>query len=616
MLTRSFSGGNRTLPMDVKNTGFLLDRLGQDCHPLQFLRELTRNAIEASQRTGKPGHVRWCLDWTTYELAGILKLSVLDTGDGMTGPEMVEHINRLSSSASEQSLTGNYGVGAKIAAATRNHEGMLYLSWKHGRGSMIHLWRNPENGVYGLKQLARADGTFSEYLELEDSVRPDPIVDHGTMIVLLGSSEEDNTMKAPTGAASPSRWIAKYLNTRFYKFPSGITVKAREGWEHPRSDTARNKMRTITGQAHYLREHSAARGQVSLTNAVVDWWILRDSDALNQDENYYASSGHAAALYQEELYELATGRAGTARLQHFGVIFGARQVVIYVEPQSGGGHDLTTNTARTSLLLNNEPLPWADWAAEFRDKMPSEIEELIAQKASASSTRDHSQTVRERLKSILDLFRISRYRPSPSGELLVDDERRVRGGRISRGSGGPRVDETTEAGLTGRGGKGDRVGNIYALFERRDWTPGHKIQPDPFPICKWITAKPPDRTREPNDLEDRAAKFLSDQNTLLINADFRVFTDMVARWHKEFGGSEAIKSTIEDVVRTWFEQALVETVVGVQALQGSKEWDQRAIQAALSEESLTATVMQRYHVNNSIKRELGSKLGSAKQVAA
>jgi len=26
--------------------------------------------------------------------------------------------------------------------------------------------------------------------------------------------------------------------------------------------------------------------------------------------------------------------------------------------------------------------------------------------------------------------------------------------------------------------------------------------------------------------------------------------------------------------------------------------------------------MQRYHVNNSIKRELGSKLGSAKQVAA
>src|SRR5438105_11673402 len=181
MFTRSFSGGNKTLPMTVKNTGFLLDRLGQDCHPLQFLRELTRNAIEAIQRTEKPGQILWDVDWTTYDLAGVLKLSVVDTGDGMTGPEMVEHINKLSSSASEQSLTGNYGVGAKIAAATKNHEGMLYLSWKDSRGSMIHLWRNPEDGVYGLKQLAKADGSYSEYLELEDAVKPEHIANHGTM---------------------------------------------------------------------------------------------------------------------------------------------------------------------------------------------------------------------------------------------------------------------------------------------------------------------------------------------------------------------------------------------------------------------------------------------------
>ena len=74
MFTRSFSGGNKTLPMTVKNTGFLLDRLGQDCHPLQFLRELTRNAIEAIQRTEKPGQILWDVDWTTYDLAGVLKL--------------------------------------------------------------------------------------------------------------------------------------------------------------------------------------------------------------------------------------------------------------------------------------------------------------------------------------------------------------------------------------------------------------------------------------------------------------------------------------------------------------------------------------------------------------
>ena len=71
---------------------------------------------------------------------------------------------------------------------------------------------------------------------------------------------------------------------------------------------------------------------------------------------------------------MATGRSGTARLQQFGVIFGYRQVVIYVEPHANETR-LTTNTARTNLLINNEPLPWADWAAEFREKMPSEIED-------------------------------------------------------------------------------------------------------------------------------------------------------------------------------------------------------------------------------------------------
>jgi hypothetical protein len=600
------SGGAKTTPMTVKNTGFLLDRLGQDCHPLQFLRELTRNAIEAIQRTGSPGQVLWDVDWTTYDLAGVLKLCVIDTGDGMSGSEMVEHINKLSSSTSEQSLTGNYGVGAKIAAATRNHEGMLYLSWKDGRGSMIHLWRNPEDGVYGLKQITRGDGTYGEFLDLEDTVKPEQIVNHGTMIVLLGSSEGANTMQAPPGAASPSRWIAKYLNTRFFRFPADINVKAREGWEHPRSDGARNKLRTVTGQEHYLAEHAAASGIVQLTDAVVHWWILRDSDALNQDENYFASSGHVAALYQDELYELSTGRSGTARLQLFGVIFGTRQVVLYVEPAGGEESGLTTNTARTNLLLNNEALAWADWAAEFRDEMPAQIEDFIAQKAAASSMRDHSQTVRDRLKSIIDLFKISRYRPSPSGALLIDDEQRVRGGGISR-----RKDAGLETGAesasSSHGGKGSTLGNVYTLFERKDGVAGSKVQPDPFPKWKWISVK--DHTRESNDLEDRAAKFLTEQNLLLINADFRVFSDMVKRWHTDFGGNEAIRNTVEDVVRTWFEQALVETVVGVQALQGSKEWDQRAIQAALSEESLTAAVMQRYHVNNSIKRELGSKLG-------
>src|SRR5439155_3697108 len=171
--------------------------------------------------------------------------------------------------------------------------------------------------------------------------------------------------------------------------------------------------------------------------ATAFWWILADTEALSQEENYYASKGHVAALYQDELYELTTGRGTTAKLQMFGVIFGLRQVVIYVEPHAGGEARLSSNTSRTNLSINNEPLPWADWAAEFREKMPAEIDQLIQQKAAASSSSSHFDTVRDRLKGILDLFRLSRYRPTPSGDLLIDDEERVRGGRP--GAGGTRA---------------------------------------------------------------------------------------------------------------------------------------------------------------------------------
>src|SRR5205085_3628851 len=125
------------------------------------------------------------------------------------------YINHLSSSVAEQSLTGNYGVGAKIAAATRNHAGLIYYSWKEGIGAVIHLWRDPKTGQYGLKQIQRPDGSFTHYAEIEDDLKPSFIKDHGTMIILNGNSEGEDTMQAPAGAASPSRWIAKYLNSRY-----------------------------------------------------------------------------------------------------------------------------------------------------------------------------------------------------------------------------------------------------------------------------------------------------------------------------------------------------------------------------------------------------------------
>jgi hypothetical protein len=607
----------RTLPLTVRNTGFLLDRLGEDCSPLQFLRELTQNAIEAIGRTKGTGEVVWDVDWMEYELSEhpVFKLSVTDNGDGMTGEEMVRYINALSSSLTVQSVGGNYGVGAKIAAATRNHAGLVYLSWKGGKGSMIHLWRDPATGQYGLRQLRRPDGTFGHHAEVDPAVKPEGIGDHGTKIILYGQTPVTDTMKAPAGSVTPSRWIAKYLNTRYFRLPEGITIKAREGWEYPRSDKNRNILRRVMGQGEYLGEHSTASGTVGVKGAVVYWWILKDAPALAN--SFVEASGHVAALHKEELYEMATGRAGRAKVQSFGVLLGHNRVVIYVEPNVIGDRKVTTNTARTQLLVDGLSLPWEDWAEEFRKKMPKEIEDLMAEVAAGATSANHSQSIRDRLKQILDLYRVSRYHLVPSGSVKASDAESFRGGAPPSGDsdGDPTGEAREDAGsdtaeprpVKEKAPKVGEAGGVYASFLKADGAPADLVYPEVFPETRWVSVK--DHTREPGDMEDRAARYLADQNVLLINEDFRAFVDMVDRWHKEFGGSAGIREVIKDAVHTWFEQSLVEATIGVQALKGSKEWTSKHVEAALSEEALTVAVMLRYHVNNAVRRELGVKLG-------
>lgn len=592
---RGVADAKNTLEMQVANTGFIVERLGRDCHPLQYLRELTHNSIQACQDTAEnDGVVIWDFDEAHLALEGTSKLCCIDTGIGMTGKEMVRYINMLSSSTHDQAHDGNFGVGAKVAAATRNHAGLLYLSWKDGEGWMTHLWRDPDTGQYGLRRREREDGTYEDYWRVSDDVKPEQIKDHGTMVVLLGDEETEDTTKAPQGAAAPSWWVGKYLNTRYFRFPEGVVVKARED----RGDD-KGWLMTVTGQGPYLEEHAQSSGAVELDGATARWWILKDESALQGNSARLASRGHMAALYQDELYEMVTGTAGVARLQQFGVIFGHNRVVIYVEPNVTP--DLGSNTARTQLLIDGQPLPWAEWAAEFRDeKMPEAIKELMEEVAAGGATNDNAKSIKDRLKPYRDLYRISRYRPTAEGRLKVAED--TAGGRS-------RKKDPTEADDTPRrsGTRGGRAGGIYALFAADEGQPGEEVRADPDPTVYWISLENGTRTRD--QLEDRAAKYLASQNVLQINADFRVIRDMVTRWDERYSNVPGAHDTVVQVVHEWFEQALIETVLGAQALQGSSQWPLSDVAKLWDEEALTAAVLQRYHIDINVKRVLGMKLG-------
>jgi hypothetical protein len=232
--------------------------------------------------------------------------------------------------------------------------------------------------------------------------------------------------------------------------------------------------------------------------------------------------------------------------------------------------------------------------------------------AAAVTEKDHISSIKDRLKNVMDLYRVSRYRPAPVGVYLSDESSAVRvgpsplSGAKSEGGGGA----GHEVGAATKGDRDGEVGNIYHLFEKKGGAPSDKSAVDPFPVVKWVSSKSGLRT-EDDGMEDKAAKFVQNQNTLLVNADFRVFTDMVARLCKEkdTGLGPGLQGIVEEVVHQWFEQALVETVIGVLQMRGSKEWGPEEIERALSPEALTSAVMQRYHVYIACRRELGAKLG-------
>lgn len=604
----------KTLKMKVDNTGFLLDRMGKDCAPLQYIRELTQNAIEAIARAGlQEGAIVWEAD-LTHSTSGVPKLSITDNGVGMSGEEMIRYINTLSSSGARQALDGNYGVGAKITAATRNPAGLVYLSWKEGRpGEAIQMVRDP-SGQYGLLSFSD-DGESDFVATVEDVAKPDIVKESGagTRIVLMGQRADQDTCAPPDDAGTTAaQWVRRYLNMRYFRIPPNIKIQCQDY----KADGSGGR-RPVTGQGPMLDAVAMERrGKVPLDGAIAHWWILPEPEAkfespillpgapkaTNTMQTFnpgYQNRGHVAYLFNNELYDMTAGNAGYARLQQCGIIFGTDRVVLYMEPTSG---DITTNTARTQLIIDNGPPPWTDWAHEFRDKMPDQLKEFV-ESFEAKRTPVDDAGIKERIREVLQLFSVPKYVPSSRGTQELDDDTgdaaSLPGGRSG---GGTRrdPDEPTKPrppqaarGLKPKGTRGDQISR------------------DDLPRRVWKFAA--ERTRARGEMEDKAAHYDSESNVLSINGDFRTFVAWIDYFAKQYPSIPGVRETVKAQVEIWWEQMLLEAVLAFQDFRRSPHWTEMH---TLTDEALTMAVLPRYHLFNVFKRGIRTQLGKPEVEAA
>jgi hypothetical protein len=589
----------KTLGMKVENIGFLIDRLGRDCAADQYLRELTQNSIEAIIRTGRPdGRIVWDF----VEQSGVRKLCICDNGVGMAGDELVRYINSLSSSGSVQGMDANYGVGAKIAAATRNPEGLVYLSWQDDVGAGIQLVKDG-SGQYGLLQFP----DFRHVFDAEKELLPETsIIDEsGTCVILLGSEANEDTAVGPT-----AQWIRKYLNTRYFVIPKNITIQCRTVGK---TDTG---LRPVYGQKWMLDAAAIDKGKVELQTAVAHWWILPDAKHkfdkpiaveggkdINSMETFstaYLHRGHTSLLWKSELFDVQTGNAGYHRLQQFGIFLGVDRVVLYLEPTLGA---VTTNTARTELIVDEAKPPWLDWADEFKANMPQELREFIDNIDLKFERKNDDEAIREKIASVMDLFQVPKYRRSKSGDDTIDDKDFTQP-PVPPGNG------------SGKGANGGGKKNPRPFFSgpRLNGPTAKKVTVNDLP--RIIFKYREDGSRAEGEMEDMAANYVETKadKTLYVNGDFRVFQAIIDRYTKQYPHAAGVRQKVQEIVEKWVKLTLCEVIIGAKALQ-SEHWSAEVIEQCLNERALTMAVMPRVLVNQAVKREVYAALGKPQEGA-
>jgi hypothetical protein len=601
--------------MRVDNTTFMSERLAQDCAPYQYIRELTQNSFDALRRKRElgwvgEGTVAWDVDWNLVQSSGYYKLQITDNGTGMGPNEIERYINRLSSSTGTQSMEQNFGIGAKITAGVENPLGLVYKSWTevNPNGIFATLWKDTDANVYGLKQYQVGD-SYQHYAPLDSRVsKPAEITDTGTSVVLMGKSEDENTYLRP---GEKFKWLISYLNERYFELPDQTTLKVREfqnadvsNW--PKNSNAKmgegdggNQMRTIRGKRYFLDKYAEKKGIVNLSNATLYWFIL--PEGLNVAGGLWDEKTQVGAIYQNELYEVKRIHQARAEMIHFGINYGFNRVVLYVKPDTSK-LPVFANTARSALLVNGEPLPWTQWHAEFRENMPSEIREMMDAILAGADTGNYEENVKRRWKEIKELFQLNKYRKTRSGDLLV--------GGINPGGNERKLDGSVGSNTSlNRKGFGGGNSDLYAAFISEDGEAGELVSRDSnLPKTTWISVT--EGTRENGDLEDRAARYNREENTIYINRDFRVFEGLRSASSESY--PHASEVDVKRSVEEWVSLQLTESVMGVLSLQGSPEWsDSSTIETALSPEALTAAVMPRYATYSLIKRQLGSVVGAS-----
>lgn len=580
--------------LEVADEDFLVASLIERCPKAMMVRELMMNALEAA-RLAPEG--RRLVEIIALPLDGTDKLTIWNTGPGMDGSELLRICNIASSLGKEKSLTGNFGMGAKVASLPSNQRGMRYRSCKDGRVHEVILCKR--DGVYGrLRRYHPDTGEYLEVVDVTDLATQDgrETSEDWTEVVLLGNEPNQDTVKDPYNGnpGQDAQWLATYLYHRFYRLPEGVRVTLLKGTN--KLDGNR-QFEPIPSRLRHFEKYET----VSLPNGM-EIHYLYDAQYNGTGHNKSVSGAIASAvstcavIYKNEMYDVHKGRTWTFEAPIFGIPFGAKHISVHIElPERS---PVVPDAYRQFLRHSGGEQPHvqaSDFAELVRENRPQWLIDLIHSFAPDSRSSDE---IRDELQKLLNHLRVRRLSPKASPQ----------GGTNVTAGPGPAIDVGHGVG-SGGGGSGNRpkptdLSVLPTGAKRAEMFKNLERAPEIIPLTT-------DEEIDEKGLKGRAARYVMEAGQLFVNMQYPAIAEMRTQLEAEYADTHDL-----DVMRALAQQhsestmilRVGRTVVYALAKQLNKEWDQKALETASSPESLSMAADDFGDAMQNVRRAISTAL--------
>jgi hypothetical protein len=583
--------------LEVADEDFLVASLIERCPKTMMVRELMMNALEAA-RSAPLG--RRLVEISAMDVDGSRKLTIWNTGTGMDAGELLKICNIASSLGKEKSLTGNFGMGAKVASLPSNQRGMRYRSCKNGHVHEVILCKR--DGIYGrLRRVDPDSNEFFEVVEVTDIAKDDgrQLSEDWTEVVLFGNTAEQDTVSDPYcgNPEQDTQWLATYLYHRFYRLPDGVKVTLLEGTHKL---DGRRQFEPIPARVRHFEKSES----VELTNGIKVHYLYDApyDKATGASHNRSISGAVASAvstcavIYKNEMYDLKKGRNWTFDAPIFGIPFGAKHISVHVEVPDD--FSVVPDAYRQFLRHGAGEQPHVqtgDFAEIVRDHRPQWLIELIHSFAPDTTTSDE---IRDELQRLLNQLRVRRVSPkvASDGSTLV-----------SPGAG---------AGATSSSGAAEGGGSSTARTKPADLSilPTGAKRAEMFKNLERAPEIIPLTTPEEIDekgLKGRAARYVLEAGQLFVNMLYPAISEMQAQLEAEYADAndlDLMRSLCKQNAETTMILRVGRRVVFALAKQMNKEWDQKAIETAASPESLSMAADDFGDSMQNVRRAIGKAL--------